>query len=128
MTRLTIPILIAVGGAVGSLARYGTQLAFDRSSVRSGFPIGTLVANLVGCLLVGYVHGLLADKVLREEMRFLLVVGFLGGFTTFSSYGWETFERIRTGHGGTAMLYVLLSNALAIVLVMAGYQLSRLHT
>jgi CrcB protein len=121
-------ILIAVGGAVGSLARYGTQMAFDRPTVRSGFPIGTLIANLLGCLLVGYIHGLLADKVLREEMRFLLVVGFLGGFTTFSSYGWETFERLRTGHGMTAVLYLVMSNALAIVLVAAGYQLSRYHS
>src|SRR5687767_9913126 len=116
-------LLIAFGGAIGSVARYGTQVAFDRHTVRTGFPIGTLIANLLGCLLVGYIHGLLADKMLREEMRFLLVVGFLGGFTTFSSYGWETFERLRTGHVSTAVLYLVLSNTLAIVLVAAGYQL-----
>jgi CrcB protein len=121
-------LLIALGGAIGSLARYGTQMSFDRQTLRTGFPVGTLVANLVGCLLVGYIHGLLADKILREEMRFLLVVGFLGGFTTFSSYGWETFDRARQGHMMMAMMYVLLSNAIAIVLVFAGYQLSRFHT
>jgi CrcB protein len=119
--------LIALGGAVGSVARFGTQMAFDRQTLRSGFPIGTLFANLLGCLLVGYVSGLLADKLLREEMRYLVVVGFLGGYTTFSSYGWETFAKMQSGHWLTAVTYVLVSNVVAIVLVLAGYQLSRFH-
>src|SRR5688500_9169554 len=120
-------LLIAIGGAVGSVARFGTQMAFDRQTLRSEFPIGTLFANLLGCLLIGYISGLLADKLLREEMRYLLVVGFLGGYTTFSAYGWETFAKMQTGQWMTAVTYVVVSNVAAIVLVLAGYRLSQLH-
>src|SRR5687767_8221388 len=119
--------LILIGGGVGSVARYGTQMALDRQTLRSGFPIVTLFVNLLGCLLVGYISGLLAEKLVREEMRYLLVVGFLGGYTTFSSYGWEAFAKMQTGHWLTAVTYVVVSNVGAIVLVMIGYRLSRFH-
>ena len=120
-------LLIAIGGAAGSVARYGTSLLFSRAADRANFPWGTLAANLIGCLLVGYINGLLADRIIRPEMRFLLTIGFLGGYTTFSTFGWETAAYLRDGQYLRAAAYVLASNLLAVLLVAAGYALSRLH-
>ena len=91
------------------------------------FPFGTLAVNLIGCLLIGYVNGLLLDRVLREEYRFLLVIGFLGGYTTFSSYGWETFALLQDASYFRATMYILGNNMIGIALVMVGFALSRLH-
>ena len=118
-------LLIAIGGAVGSLARYGTAVVFAGPPDRTTFPWGTLAANLIGCLLIGYINGLLLDKVLRPEMRFLLTIGFLGGYTTFSTFGYETATFLRDGSYARAAAYVMLSNIAGIVLVFAGLALAR---
>ena len=117
-------LLIALGGAVGSVARYGVVTLFFRPAAKGLFPWGTLVVNLLGCLLIGTLHGLLGDRIVRPEYRFLLVVGLLGGFTTFSSFGWETVTLLRDGHPSRAIAYVLASNVLGILLVAAGWRLS----
>src|SRR5687768_12754860 len=124
---MTSLLLIAIGGAAGSLARYGTSLLFLRAAERASFPWGTLAANLLGCLLAGYVNGLLADRLLRPEMRFLLTIGFLGGYTTFSTFGFETAAQLRDGHYARAAAYLILTNAAGVLLVFAGLALARLH-
>ena len=118
-------LLIAIGGAVGSLARFGTAVLFATPAERSQFPWGTLAANLIGCLLVGYVNGLLIDKLLRPEMRYLLTIGFLGGYTTFSTFGYETAGYLRDGHYARAAAYLILSNVAGVALVLAGLALAR---
>jgi CrcB protein len=120
-------LLITIGGAVGSVARYGTSLLFFRAADRSNFPWGTLAANLVGCLLVGYINGLLADRIIRPEMRFLLTIGFLGGYTTFSTFGYETAIYLRDGQLARAASYLVLSNIAGILLVFVGVAVARLH-
>ena len=125
-------LLIAIGGAAGSVARYGTSLLFARPAdagalAPAQFPWGTLAANLLGCLLVGYVNGLLADRLLRPEMRFLLTVGFLGGYTTFSTFGYETAGYLRESQYARAAAYLLVSNVAGVMLVIAGLALARLH-
>jgi fluoride exporter len=120
-------LLIAIGGALGSMARYGTGSVLLKLQERTLFPFGTLAANLIGCLLIGYINGLLLDRVLRPEYRFLLVIGFLGGYTTFSSYGFETFAKMQDSQWLHAALNILANNLLGIALVMVGYGLSRLH-
>ena len=119
--------LIAIGGAVGSVARYGTYSLLVRATDRTQFPWGTLAANLVDCLLIGYLNGLLSDRLIRPEYRFLAVVGFLGGYTTFSTFGWETAAYLRDGQYARATAYVLANNVLGVSLVVVGYALSRLH-
>jgi fluoride exporter len=119
-------LLIAAGGAAGTLARYGTSTALMRMSARTGFPLGTLAVNLLGCLLVGYLNGLFLERVvMRPEYRLMLLVGFLGGYTTFSTFGAETAELLRAGQWFRATANVLLSNVLGIGLVILGYGLGR---
>jgi fluoride exporter len=120
-------LLIALGGAVGSIARYGTGTLLLSPTERTGFPWGTLAVNLVGCLLIGYLNGLITDGLLRAEYRFLVVIGFLGGYTTFSSFGWETAALLRDGQYARAIFYVLGNNVTGVLLVVLGYALSRLH-
>src|SRR5882762_9285775 len=82
--------LIALFGAIGTLARYGLQGAVQ---IRMGgaFPYGTLLVNLSGCFLLGLIGQLTMNRILiSPDMRMAVAVGFFGGFTTFSSFGWET--------------------------------------
>jgi CrcB protein len=120
-------LLIALGGAVGSVARYGTGTLLLRVTERTLFPWGTLAVNLIGCLIIGYLNGLLDDRLIRPEYRFLAVVGFLGGYTTFSSFGWEAAAMLRQKDYAAAAAYVLASNVIGIALVVVGYAASRLH-
>ena len=120
-------LMIAIGGAAGSVLRYGTSVVLLRAAERAAWPWGTLVANLIGCLLAGYVNGLLEARLIRPEMRFLLTVGFLGGYTTFSTFGYETTAYLRDGHYARAAAYVVASNAAGLALVFVGLALARLH-
>ena len=98
-------LLVALGGALGSALRYGTSLVVHHF-YRGPWPLGTLSVNLAGCLAIGIVMGLYQDRLaLSEGTRMFLAVGLLGGFTTFSAFGYESVELIRRGAAATAMLY-----------------------
>jgi CrcB protein len=119
-------LLIAAGGAAGTLARYGTSVALYRPGERPGFPLGTLTVNLLGCLLIGYLNGLFLDRVaVRPEYRAMLLVGFLGGFTTFSTFGWEVAAMLREQQYGRAIAYLAVSNLVGVLLVVGGYAWGR---
>jgi CrcB protein len=113
-------LLIAVGGAIGSLARYGTQSALAPVSER--FPWGTLAVNLVGCFLIGFLQALFADRLLiRPEYRVAILVGILGGYTTFSTFGWETTAFLQDAQYLRAAVNVVATNVACVVMVMGGY-------
>ena len=119
-------LLIALGGAAGTVARYGTGVLLRGAFERSGFPYATLAVNLLGCFAIGLLHGLFASRLpMREEYRLALVVGVLGGFTTFSSFGWDTAEMLREGQLIRAGANVLVQNVLGIALVFAGFAITR---
>jgi CrcB protein len=119
-------LLIALGGALGTLARYGTHILAKGAGERLAFPVATLTVNLLGCFAIGYLQGVLIERwPVREEYRLMLIVGFLGGFTTFSTFGWDTAQLLRDGQVARGMLYAVASNVLGIALVFAGYGLSR---
>jgi CrcB protein len=118
--------LSAAGGAAGTLARYGTSLALARAGHRAGFPFGTFAVNLLGCLLIGYLSGAFLERIaVRPEYRAMLLVGFLGGFTTFSTFGWEVASMLREQQFARAIAYLLLSNVAGVALVVCGYAWGR---
>ena len=126
MAKLLPILLIAVGGAAGTLARYGVSLACIRTSERLNFPFGTVAVNLLGCFLIGLLNGLFLDRVtVRPEVRAALVVGFLGGFTTFSSFAWESTALLEKRETFRLVANVLVSNLAGIALVIVGYAIGR---
>jgi len=117
-------VFIASGGALGSIARYGLQGLIQRMTGFT-FPLGTMVVNITGCLVVGMLYALVNGPwPLREELRLGLIVGVLGGFTTFSAFGLETFLMAHEGHTRWAVLNVAASCALGLVAVWLGYRLT----
>lgn len=116
--------LIMTGGAVGSLLRYLFQ-GWGQALTRGTFPIGTLAVNVIGCFVMGALNMIFTQRIpIRMEYRVGLTVGVLGGFTTFSSFGWETFSMANAGQGLRAMMNMLLSITLGFVAVWMGYRLA----
>ena len=92
-------LLVGVGGLVGCLARYGAYILAQRWFHGAPLAVGTIFVNLVGCLIVGVVTRVgESTGGMSAEMRALVVVGLLGGFTTFSAFGYETVVAVRAGH------------------------------
>lgn len=111
---------IAFGGALGALARYALTEAMQKW-LGSGFAWGTLSVNLLGCFLIGLAfHAMSSVGALPHEVRFLAVVGFLGAFTTFSTFSLETVNFLRDGQFTVAAGYVLTSNLIGVGLCFAG--------
>ena len=117
--------LIGLAGFVGTLARYGLSgVAAKRYGAT--FPLGTLAVNLIGCFLVGLLFYLMQERfVVSQNLRTIILVGLLGGFTTFSSFGLQTFTLLQDGEFGFAALNLGVSNVLGLLLVWAGYTLAR---
>ena len=113
-------LLIALGGALGSIARYwvGSTVA-GRMGIR--FPYGTLLVNLTACVIIGFSLTYLGRRAdLNPAWRFLIPVGFIGAYSTFSTYEWETLSSIRSGAFFLAALYALGSLVLGLVAVWGG--------
>lgn len=118
-------LLVAIGGATGSVARYLTGLAMTRL-LGPAFPWGTITVNIVGSFAIGILTELVARKLAAPmEMRLLLVVGFLGGFTTFSSFSLDTLALVERGAGLTAFGYVAASVILSLAAAFGGIALGR---
>lgn len=120
-------ILLAVGfgGALGAVSRY--WLAGMLNSKADKLPLGTLSCNVIGSLVMGILFVLLMEKAkLSPELRPMLMVGFLGAFTTFSSFSLETVALLQEGHTMSALIYVLLSVILCIIALSVGIWFTRL--
>jgi CrcB protein len=121
MTKL---LFIAGGGALGSVLRY-LVAGWGQRLTPGVFPLGTLLVNVTGCLLIGYLGTLFAGPaVVREEYRLALLIGLLGGFTTFSTFGYETWALLSDREWGLAGANVLLSNVLGLSAVWLGHRLA----
>jgi CrcB protein len=118
-------LLIAVGGAAGSLLRYLIGGAVQRVSA-GGFPIGTMFVNVSGCFLIGILLRQFLNMQVSPELRAFLIVGFCGGFTTFSTFSAETLGLIEGGEYGRATSYVVMSVVLCLVATLAGMTAMRL--
>ena len=117
-------LLVALGGALGSSLRYLIS-KFIAGYWTTTFPMATFAVNILGCLLIGLLTGLVAEGILSQDMKFLLVTGFCGGFTTFSTFANESLSLMRPGEILTSALYIGLSVAAGILAVYAGMRLVR---
>lgn len=118
-------LAVATGGALGAASRY--WLAGILNDKTDRLPVGTLTCNILGSLLMGVLFVLIMEKArLSPELRPLLMVGFLGAFTTFSSFSLETVALLQEGHIMSALIYVLLSVLMCIAALSAGIWITRL--
>ncbi|HEY8186930.1 MAG TPA: fluoride efflux transporter CrcB [Pyrinomonadaceae bacterium] len=119
-------ILIGLAGFAGTLMRYWLS---EWTAKRFGetFPTGTLVVNLIGCFVGGLLFYVMFERYLvNPTVRTVVLIGLLGGFTTFSSFGLQTFTLLRDGEMGLALFNIALSNIGGLLMVWAGYSLARI--
>ncbi|MDM1758365.1 MULTISPECIES: fluoride efflux transporter CrcB [Acinetobacter] len=115
-------LLVACGGAIGASLRYGAGLIIVKP--QSLFPWATWSINLLGCFLAGVFFAFTQKyPILQQETRLFLMVGILGGFTTFSSFGLETFQLIRQGQFPLALAYTISSVIVGLICLAIGFYL-----
>jgi CrcB protein len=116
--------LIALFGAAGTLLRYGIQV-FVQVGTGSTFPWGTMMINLTGCFLLGLIGQMTLNRMMiSPDWRVAITVGFFGGYTTFSSFGWETAKLFEEGEWFAATGYVAVSVVIGLLLSVAGIRLA----
>lgn len=118
MTRALL--LVFIGGGIGSMLRYCTSWLILRY-YQQQFPIATLIANVVGCLLIGVLISLLGrSPTAQTDIKFLMITGFCGGYTTFSAFASENIMLMQSGQLSSAMLYTIMSVVLCLLAVWCG--------
>ena len=118
-------LLIGLAGFVGTLARYWLS-GWTARRFGETFPAGTLIVNLLGCFLAGLMAYLMFERfVVSPTTRTVLLIGLLGGFTTFSSFGLQSFNLLRDGEVGLALANILVSNTVGIFMVWLGYSVAK---
>ena len=119
-------LLIGLGGFIGSIARY----LVSKLNITWQFyniPMGTLIVNIVGGLLIGFISGLLVHNILTgQNVKLFLITGVCGGFTTFSAFAYENVQLIQEGYNATAIIYIVSSNLFSILAALAGLWFSKL--
>ena len=122
-----IILFVGVGGFIGAILRYLVTNWVQDTLHTLSLPYGTLTVNMVGCLLIGLLAGLTESRnLLGPETRALILVGVLGGFTTFSTFGYETIQLIRDGESLAAFSNVGLQLCLGLMAVWIGYSASQM--
>jgi CrcB protein len=120
MSRWQLVALVALAGSAGTLARWGIASAANRLTPGWGWP-GTLTVNLLGCLAFGIVFGLSGkDATVSPHVRAVVLIGFMGAFTTFSSMAFDTGELLRAGRTAAALANLAANNVLGMALFLAG--------
>ena len=120
-------VLVGLGGFLGSICRFFLQGVAHRITPLLGFPVGTLAVNVVGCFLIGWLNGLADTRELfGPEARIFLFIGVLGGFTTYSTFGFETVALLRDAEVSRAATSVLMHLVAGLGAVWFGDFLSRL--
>ena len=119
-------LLLGFAGALGALARYGLALLVQRLNV-TGFPWGTFVINMLGCLAFGFIWALAEERLfISGETRLILLTGFMGAFTTFSTFMFESSQLMRDSEWAFVVGNVVGQNLLGLLLMFLGLTLGRL--
>lgn len=122
---MKVILLVGLGGAMGSILRYSTTLIAEKWHLNNAF-IATLIVNLIGCLLIGIFFSSFENKgIIDNNLKLLLITGFCGGYTTFSTFSLENIQLIQSGQIAQAVLYILTSVLIGIVAVWAGLSLGK---
>lgn len=116
---------VALGGTIGSILRYAVAV-WLKPEPSLAFPIHTLLVNVIGCLVIGFVFSFLLSVPNEQYYRLFIITGILGGFTTFSSFGMESFYLFQHKEFLKAGSYILLSNVLGLAAVWVGYSIHKL--
>lgn len=118
-------LLVALGGAIGSVARFKLSGWVLHQTPNWRFPAGTVLVNIIGCLIAGLLAGMAVKQdVFTPEARVFLFTGLLGGFTTFSAFGLETLLLLKRGEAGVAIANIVLSIAIGLLAAWLGYGLT----
>ncbi len=113
-------IYVFLGGGFGAMSRYGISKVISDQY----FPYATLIANIISCVILGYLLGLTMQKSLDSKMQLLLMTGFCGGFSTFSTFSAETFNLIENNQFSLALLYVGASLLICILSIWIGLKIA----
>lgn len=118
-------LFIAIGGALGSIARYAVGVGIsDRLGIR--FPYGTLLINISACAIIGFSLEILNRHTnFNPALRYLIPIGFVGAYSTFSTFEWEIFSNLRSGAFWVAVLYIAASLVFGLIAVALGSTLGR---
>ena len=118
-------LLVALGGALGSVARFKMSGWVLQQTPNLRFPTGTLAVNVIGCLIAGLLAGMAArQNVFTPEARVFLFTGILGGFTTFSAFGLETLLLLKRGEAAVALANVVVSIVVGLLVAWLGYEIT----
>jgi CrcB protein len=117
-------LVIGAGGAIGALLRYAVG-SWIQSRSQSEFPMGTLLINVTGCFLFGLLFAFLGGAGMSKELRLFLFTGLLGGFTTYSTFGFESVSLMQRGHTGLAFGYIAASLVLGLGATWLGLSLAQ---
>ena len=117
-------LMVGAGGFIGAILRYAISLWLAPLSERVGFPYGTFVANMLGCFLIGFLSGWVLARELSLEMRLLILTGFLGALTTFSTFGYESLALLRGESVGYGLLNILLQLTVGLGAIWLGGHLA----
>ncbi len=114
-------LLVGIGGSLGAISRFLVELGVNQLLSNSVFPYGTLAVNFLGCLIIGVMFGLISGtQFITPRIRLIVITGFLGALTTFSSFGHDTFALIEKGYLFIALVNVVIQVILGLVAVWFG--------
>jgi len=118
--------MVGLGGAMGAMCRFLVYEGYINAVKNTSLPLGTITVNVLGCFIIGLLGGI-ADtrQIFPPEVRLLIFTGFLGGFTTFSTFGFELFLYMRNGQMGLALLNGLIQLSAGLIFVWVGFGLSK---